>query len=429
MTETVHKIELPYGDEFKTLEIPKANLAYILEPGEVPALEDEGAEVKRSLENPIGCKRIKDSVKPGDKIIILGDDLSRPTPCYKLLPPILDELNMAGVKDENITIIVSLGTHRPLTEEEFKIKFGTEVAERIRIINHNWENEDNLVDMGVTDQGTPITVNKEYYDADYKIGLGGIIPHPFGWGGGGKIVEPGICGAKTTFKIHRLGASFKVMDLIGNVDNPVRKEIDAITVESGLDFIVNAVIDAEGKLVGVFSGDVLKAHREGVRFAEKVYRPSVIQRVEIMVAGSNAYGVNIDYWQAIKGTLAASCAVKKGGTIILATPCYEGIPTRDHPEVTSLGTLRYKEAMAKIDEGAFKDPSLPGFVAINAQLKEWANIIIVSDHLTKEMCDILGLDKADSVQEALDTALRKHGSDAKIGILKHFEVFAKAPKN
>ncbi|MEM2921585.1 MAG: lactate racemase domain-containing protein, partial [Candidatus Bathyarchaeia archaeon] len=300
---------------------------------------------------------------------------------------------------------------------------GEEAVQRLKIKNHDFKDKSKLVNMGVTALGTPIWVNKEFYEADFKIGLGGIIPHPFGWAGGGKIVEPGICGAETTYKVHRLGASFKIQDLIGDVGNPVRREIEEVAVKAGLNIIVNAVIDAKKQLISVVAGDVVKAHREGVRQAEKLYRPRVPQRTDIAIVGSPGFGVNIDYWQAIKGVLAASCFVKEGGTIIAASPCYEGIPVKDHPEVIKLGALGYEEAMKALDSGGYTDPSLPGFLAIHTQLKAFADIIIYSECLTEKDCKILGLKRTPSLQEAVDAALKKHGHNATVGVLKNFEVF------
>lgn len=423
MSEKGSLIELPYGDSVLSLRLPQRNIAYILDVGRVPAVKDPYKEVERALRNPISHPDLKKSVRRGDKVVILGDDVSRPTPCDKLIPPILNELNDVGVPDRDVKIIVSTGVHRPLTEEEFEAKFGEEAVRRVEILNHDFNDEQKLVNIGVTSMGTPIWVNKEFYEADFKIGLGGIIPHPFGWGGGGKIVQPGICGAETTYKVHRLGASHKIHDLIGDVENPVRREIDEVAKKAGLNFIINAVIDAEKRLVGVFAGDVIKAHREGIKLAEKVYRPKVPRRTDIAIAGSPGFAVNIDYWQTVKGVLAASCFVRRGGTIIIAAPCYEGIPIKSHPEVLRLGSLNYEEALKELDEGGYKDPSLSGFLAMHTQTKANSDIIIFSEGLSDEECKILGLKKVDSLEDAVKIAFEKHGESATIGVLRHFEVF------
>ena len=423
MLEKRSTVELPYGDRVLSLRLPHRNIAYILDVGRVPAVKDSYEEVERALRKPMSHPGIKKSVKKRDKVVILGDDLSRPTPCEKLIPPILNELNDADIPDKDIRIIVSPGTHRPLTEEEFKVKFGEEAVGRVKVLNHDCNDKEKLVYMGVTALGTPVWVNKAFYEADFKIGLGGIIPHPFGWGGGGKIVEPGICGAETTYKVHRLAASHRIQDLIGDVENPVRREIDDVATKAGLNMIVNTVIDAKEQLVGVFAGDVIKAHREGIKLAEKLYRPTVPSRTDIAIAGSPGLAVNIDYYQAIKGVLAASCFVRKGGTIIIATPCHEGIPAKSHPEVLKLGSLSYEGALKQIDEGGYKDSSLPGFISIHTQIKASSDIVIFSEGLSEEECRILGLNKVNSLEDAVRIAFEKHGESATIGVLKHFEVF------
>jgi len=187
--------------------------------------------------------------------------------------------------------------------------------------------------------------------------------------------------------------------------------------------IVNTIIDAKKELISVVAGDVIESHREGVRRAERLYRPKVPHRTDIAIVGSPGLGVNIDYWQAIKGVLAATCYVKEGGTTIAASPCYEGIPTKDHPEILKLGALSYEEALKALDTGRYTDPSLPGFLAIHTQTKAFANIILYSEGLTDEDCKILGLRKTPSLEEATREALKKYGKKATVGILRHFEVF------
>ncbi|MEM2123211.1 MAG: nickel-dependent lactate racemase [Candidatus Bathyarchaeia archaeon] len=426
MTERMSALNLPYDDKHIRIELPMKNLSCIIDIGHVSHLhvvEDPYRGVETALRNPISHSGIKESVKKGDKVVILGDDITRPTPCGKLIPPILDLLNEAGVPDRNIKIIVSTGTHRPLTIEEFRRKFGDEAFKRVEIINHDFKDKEKLAYMGVTPLGTPIWVNREFYQADFKIGLGAIIPHPFGWGGGGKIVEPGICGLETIYKVHRLAASFSIHGLIGDSENPVRREIDEVALQAGLDLIVNVVMGADGKILGLYAGDVVKAHREGVKLAEKIYRPGAPARTDIVIVGSPSLAVNIDYWQAVKGALAASCLVKEGGTIIMATPCYEGIPIESHPEISRIGALPYDQALREIDKGGYMDPSLPGFIAIHGQVRDKSEVMIFSDHLSERDCELLGLKKVGSVEEAIGDAFKKHGKDATIGILRHFEVF------
>ena len=417
-------VRLPYGEDYVKVELPRRNLSYVLDIGDVgcPAVEDSYREVERALRNPISHPSIEASVSKGDKVVILGDDIARPTPCGELIPPILDLLNEAGVPDENIKIIVATGTHRPLTAEECKRKFG-EAYNRVEIVNHDYKDEKRLFYMGVTPLGTPIWVNREFYEADFKIGLGGIVPHPFGWGGGGKIVEPGICGLETIYKVHRLAASYRIHDLIGDPENPVRREIDEVALKSGLNFIVNVVMGTEGNILGIYAGDVVKAHREGIRLAERIYRPKAPARVDIAIIGSPGLAVNIDYWQAVKGVLAASCFVKEGGAIIIATPCYEGIPIESHPEVSRIGTLSFNEAIREIDKGGYMDPSLPGFIAIHGQIKDKFKVMVFSDHLSERDCKLLGLTKVDAIEEAVEKAFKMRSEDATIGILRHFEVF------
>ena len=170
-------INLPYGEKFLSFELPKKNLLGVLIPKETPGAsskEEIRKKVVEALNNPIGTKKLPELTKKGDKVVIVADDITRPTPTDKLIPPLLDELNKAGIPDEDITIVVALGTHRYMTDEEMELKFGREVLERVEVINHEWKDPRNLVYVGSSSKGTPIIVNKIVYEADFKIGVGNI---------------------------------------------------------------------------------------------------------------------------------------------------------------------------------------------------------------------------------------------------------------
>ena len=318
------KIILPYGDKKICIKLLERNLSWVVTPREEACPENEEEEIRRAIQNPIGTPPLSELVKKkGKNIVLLVDDNTRNTPQKKILPILLEELNKAGVDDNCITALIALGTHRPMKDEEIRERFGKEVVNRIRFMNHEWQNLENIVRIESSEVPYPCYINRLYYEADISIGVGNIIPHMYtGWAGGAKIVQPGVCGEETTGETH-LRAGENVYNIIGNLDNPIRKQINAIARISGLTMIVNTVLNSQGQIVKVVAGDFELAHKEGVKFAERIYCFNIAEQQDIIIASSHP--ADRDFWQSVKALNNCGMAVKDGGTLILLCPNPEGI--------------------------------------------------------------------------------------------------------
>jgi nickel-dependent lactate racemase len=415
-------VKLQYSNKFIPLSIPEENLAFIVEPKDFPCVRDEKAEVVKALRNPIGVPRIGDLVKPGQKVIIVADDMTRVTPCKLIVPLILGELNAAGIEDNHIKLLIGLGTHRPMNEKEVEQRFGKETIEKIQILNHTPLDKNNLEYLGEFSSGIPLWVNKEFLVADFKIVIGNVIPHCFGgYSAGAKGVLPGICGEETTGKTHLTGARITVNKLIGRVENPLRRDMEEAARMVGLDMIVNVVLTKEGRIAGVFAGDFVKAHRKAVKMVNKIYIQQVPEPVNIVIATSHPH--DIEYYQAIKGVFASYRAVKKGGTIILLTPCPEGI-AKTHPTIAKYAFYNSKEIDIKAGNDKIKDPCGVACAMVHAQQREKASLIIISEGLSHEMCISLGSEKCLTLEQALESSLKRHGKDATIGVITQSDMLA-----
>jgi nickel-dependent lactate racemase len=412
-------VQLSYGKEKQVeIEIQKENLYFIAEKGTVSTSDKWQEIIQTSIRNPVGRPPIRSMVKSNDKIVILVDDITRPTPQNIIMPIVLDELNSVGVPDKNIRVIIGLGTHRDMTKTEFRLKYGS-VEDRVEIRNHDYT--DNLVDVGRTSSGIPIEVNKDVYDANIKIGIGNIVPHCYaGWGGGGKIIQPGVCGEKTTGMTHLIGGKFKpYTKMLGEVDNDVRKEIEAAAEKVGLDFIINTVLDSGEKIVDVVSGEPIRALRNGVNRARKIFCPKIPGHSDIIVVSS--YPADIDYWQTLKPLTYASSVAKQGGTIVLLSPCPDGVsPT--HSDLRDKAKIGYEGILKSVSNGESEDLVAAGALLLHSQILERVNVVCFSDGLRASDKEALGFSHASSPQEALELAKAKHGARAKIGILKCGEI-------
>ena len=418
------RIKLPYGkDKTVIVDVLDKNVFFIVDRGAAPPLKNPRDEIRRSLKNPIGTPSLQELVGPKDKVVIIGDDITRPTPQSIIMPVLLDELNAVGVSDENIQVIIALGTHREMSEKEIREKYGSEVVKRVPVVNHDCKDLTKLVHMGKTETGIPISVNKEVCDADFVMGVSNIVPHGLaGWAGGGKIILPGVCGEETTAMTHVIAAKVRPMSkLMGRLDSDLRREIDAVALKAGLKLIVNTVLNQEDKISHVVVGDPVKAFREGVKVAQGIYCPEVPAFADIVVVSS--YPADIDYYQANKALAYASLAVKQGGTMVLITPCPEGI-SPIHPILKDRATLTYSENLEAIDKKEIDDLIAGAILLVHAQMMERAEVICYSNGLTEEDKKALGFKHANTVEEAMGMALKSQGKDAKVGILKCGEILS-----
>jgi len=258
---------LPYGQYVKVeFDIPDRNLAFYVERKRLPPVSDVRRSITEALKRPIGIPPLHKLAKQGKRVVLLVDDLTRPTPQKEILPTVLEALCSGGLSDEDVTIIIGLGTHRPMTDAEILDHLGPEIAERFEVLNHDCKDEHGLVNLGTTELGIPAVVNKAVTDADLVIAVGNIVPHnAAGWGGGGKMILPGVSGEDSVGILHIASGKVRpVGKLVATLENPMRRDIELIARKAGLKAIVNTVLNNEDKVVRVVAGELGQAFREGV---------------------------------------------------------------------------------------------------------------------------------------------------------------------
>lgn len=411
------EVEFRYP-QIPSFHIPDQNLIGIYEPHAFPSQKDEKDIIRESLAHPIASPKIGEIARGKKRVLILVDDYTRTTPGDRILPFIVDELGAAGIKDKDISLLVAQGTHRGMTHEEKEDKVGSDILSRFAFLDHKWEEEKALGFLGTTPLGTEIWINKIVLEADLVIGLGHIVPHRIaGFSGGGKIIQPGVCGEKTTGQTHWLGAFYDGRKILGQAENPVREEIDTIAGKAGLSLIVNAIQDARGRIVGLVCGDPVRAHREGCRIARQVYGVPVPRAADIVIADS--YPADVDLWQGAKAIFAAEMAVKDGGVIILVSPCPEGVAAH-HPEVTRCRCLPCDDLEPLVKGGKLEDLTGAAFLAYLGNIMgRRVRCILVTPGIEGEVAEKMGFLVAETPQEALDMALELTCREAKVTVLRH----------
>ena len=298
---------ISYGK--KTLEFrdKEGRVIFCARAPQAAPLPDPDTLIEKALSSPIGSQPLEALIRPRDVVAIIVDDITRPTPRQRLLRAITGRL--AGIDGIRILLILALGTHRPMTREEIEADLG-EFAARYPVVNISYTEEDRFSTVGAMPNGTPIRVYTEILEADVLIGLGNIVPHiAAGWGGGAKIIMPGVCAKQTTDGIHILSClEQNVVETSGNADNLFRRTMEELADKVGLSFIVNTVLDENQNILGVFAGNYIAAHREGVRFAQQALCPVIPERADILIVSANP--ANADFWQGAKPYVFAHRAVE-----------------------------------------------------------------------------------------------------------------------
>jgi len=418
---------LRYGESQIKLEVPNKNLAWTIDRNPCPSLEDPSQSLKEALETPIDGPPLKKLAEKASTALILINDITRQTPQHIIIPVILDELNNTGMPDSKIELMIALGTHRKMTESEIEKKLGRTILERVHVDNFDSNSEGDLETIGKMPNGTEIMVSRKVVCSDLVIGTGTIVPHCYaGWAGGGKIIQPGTCGTTTIEATHiAAGMTQPIFNIPGNIENPIRKMIDEIALKAGLKFITNVILNQNDQVSHIVTGHPTEAFRQGVELAKQIYCPEIPRRADIVIVSS--YPADLDYWQAAKPADYACVAIKQRGTIILVTPCPEGISTV-HPEVRTHGHLTYTQVLEAHRKGEIKDKVAAAALMLHSQIKEHANIICISKGLTKEDKEALGFTHAQTLKEALEQALSQQGKRAKIGVMKCGDIVPRLSK-
>jgi nickel-dependent lactate racemase len=315
---------LPYGRNEVCVRIPARNFLGSIQPNEKAAVADARAEVERALKEPVGTKRLAELVKPESKVAVVVDDATRPAPSSAMVLPILSELNSAGVKDENVTVIFACGIHRAVKPDEAAALLGEEVTRRVNVVNHDCRAQD-LVDVGTTQKhGTRVFLNRAFAEADVRVLTGDVCLHYFaGYGGGRKSVLPGVAGEETIKHNHVMllepNARTGVLD-----GNPVHEDMVEAARMAKVDFSVNVVANGGGDVVRAFAGDMEQVFAEGVRLVDEMYRVTVDRRADVVVVSAGGHPFDVNLFQAYKAVDNALEVVKRGGVVILVAECPEG---------------------------------------------------------------------------------------------------------
>ena len=369
------------------------------------------AAVEDALDHPIGSPALEELVRPGQKVVIVTSDISRPMPSYKVLPSVLKRLEKAGVSMEDVTVVLALGSHRPHTEEEQKKLVGEEVFRTVRCEDST---ASGFVRIGTTSMGTPVDIARRVAEADVRICLGNIEYHYFaGYSGGGKAIMPGVSTPEAIQSNH--SRMLEAAAVAGNMaGNPIREDIEEAAALCGVDFILNVVLDEHKEIVCAVAGDVVAAHREGCHFLDRIYKTEIPAKADIVIASQGGAPKDLNLYQVQKALENAKYAVRDGGVIILVGACAEGFGSKIFQE-----WFEQAEKPSDLTDRIRREFRLGGHkAAAMAAVVQRAEVYLVSE-LPEE--DVRGafMTPYQSVQSALDGAIAKLGDQAKVLLMPY----------
>ena len=400
------KLRFGFGTGFQEVEVPDKNLIGELHANDVPVKLTGEAEVRRALIAPIGSPRLKDIVHAGEKIAIITSDITRPMPTAKVMPALLDELYAGGVKKEDVTLVFALGSHRRHTEAEQRKLAGERAWNEIRCVDSD---PNDCVSYGMTSRGTPVDITRVVAEADRRICLGNIEYHYFaGYSGGAKAIMPGVS-TRAAIQANHSRMVLPEAKAGALETNPLRMDIEEAGAMVGIDFILNVVLSEHKEILKAVAGDPVKAHREGCRFLDTLYRKELSEPADIVLVSQGGAPKDLNLYQTQKALDNAKHAVKDGGVIILIGSCKEG-----------LGEKTFEQWMTEADsahsliERIGREFKLGGHkAAAIAMVLERAEVDLVSE-LDDDFVRSIFLVPYHSAQEALDRAFLKLGPDASV---------------
>lgn len=324
-------VEIPWGAWYGTgslsLSFPER---FELFPYPLPEAEDlSEAALREALEDPIGSPTLGEIARGRSSVAVAVDDLTRPTPAGRIMPWVIQTVQEAGVALEDITVVVASGAHRPLTRQDLMKKLGPQVVGRVPVFNHSPYS--GLVDLGATGRGTPVSVNRWFAEAEVKITLSAVLPHPTaGFGGGAKMVMPGLASIEALERNH--GPSIRELaGRVGRIDgNALRADIEEAVARVGVDFSINLACPAVGVVAAAFCGDPVEAHR---RACAEVGRMCAVRlpAEPVDIGCFNTYPKDTEFLQVANAFNVwadrSAPLVARGGTVVVLTAASEGLGT------------------------------------------------------------------------------------------------------
>ena len=329
------KVHLSYGSDGLDVELP--DHADVIEPVETPALADARAALREAIARPIQSRPLAELVGPDDHVAIVFSDITRPVPNAMIAPELLRVIEGAGVPRDQITLIIGGGLHRAMTPEEQETLLGAEIVRSYRVVMHDARDPDGVVflERYPGERRGGIYLNAHYMRANVRVVTGFVEPHLFaGYSGGGKGVFPGVAAAHNIMRNHGVAniahphSTYAVAE-----GNPIFEEMRRVAVASDVTMLCNVTLNAAKAVTGVFCGELVAAHDAAIAKVNSQALRRIPHEYDIVVGSNGGYPADLNLYQSVKGMVSAARAVRRGGAIMLAAECREGVGGAEFAEL------------------------------------------------------------------------------------------------
>ena len=390
----------------------------------VEPLRDVPSAIRATLAVPTGSLPLRELAAPGNRACIVFTDITRSSPDHLLVSALLRELEKAGVRDKDITLLCGVGMHRPSTQAEKIVKLGGDVVGRYRVIDNEPQNPLALVDLGVTPRGVPVQVHRAAVEADLLIATGIVEPHQYaGYSGGRKTLAVGAAGEALIAHTHGPAFVDHPGTRLGRIDgNPFHAAVTEAARRAGLRFILNVVLDDDKQVLRVTAGDPDLAFQDLVGFAKTVYEVPIPRQYDIAIGGVG-FPKDSNLYQASRAAsylfFAPTPVVRPGGFLIIPARCEEGAGA-GIGEQRFLATLRDAPDVSGILADARRNGYPPGQqrAFVMAKVLEQARVVIVGSECP-DLVTACKMIPAATLEKALDLASSELGESCEVLIVPH----------
>lgn len=417
---------MKYGTESFEVHLPPEQIAAEVEANHVDLPQRTVAEhIRYALDHPIDSAPLRELVKPGETVCIIISDVTRRWQSPETYIPILvEELEHAGIRDEDMLILSATGTHRTQTKEEHIGLVTQAVYDRIRVEDHVCTDESNLVHVGDTSRGTPVWLDKRAMACDHIVLTGGVVFHFMaGFGGGRKSILPGISGRETIMKNHNLalnpgignGSNPEVRSANMTEANPVHADMMEACAMANPTFLLNVVVNDDQQIISAFAGNWRTAHQAACDLVDAMYGVTIHERTPMVIASAGGYPKDLNFYQTIKTLCNALAAVEDGGTIILVTRSEEGFGSEDCRRI-----IADYPTMLEREKALRADFSIGAFIGyLFAENAETHHMIAVTG-MPQEAFGTAKIHVVSTLDEALKLARKLNGGrDLRTTLLPH----------